>query len=392
MNRGNPILFGERKVNPLLTISGGLLGLVAAVAVFYFFAVSGEYNPKLIVFSFLPLAGILWFSTFDKNSQSDQENPDGTWNFGRTVRTSKYQSTLPTIDIWGCLLSILLAYFSIYLASVLVLSKGYISGYPDSTYFDILAAVCVKIFTNDWARGYLLSYWFGLTIVLVIMVVGSLFYYFLHRLRNPRERHLSDEEKAKLAYGAVLFTRNNLSFDYLSSFVAGNRLTVKSAKAMLANDWDIHNKMDVENTVERLLSQESKDSFDATLPMIQNGQADAESLVIYGELCQQLTANYGYTDSEIARVSTLSAWNYDRLVNLVRHAYIAKYITEAEMWTYIDRTIVDAKKDYQNWRQYFFAILLARSLYWGGNFDSNRYVAMKLLKNPKSIYQQFPMK
>ena len=98
------IMFGERKVNPLLTISGGLLGLVAAVAVFYFFAVSGEYDPKLIVFSFLPLAGILWFSTFDKSNQSDQENPDGTWNFGKTVRTSKYQSTLPTIDIWGCLL------------------------------------------------------------------------------------------------------------------------------------------------------------------------------------------------------------------------------------------------------------------------------------------------
>ena len=392
MNRGNPILFGERKVNPLLTISGGLLGLVAAVAVFYFFAVYGEYDPKLIIFSFLPLAGILWFSTFDKSNQSDQENPDGTWNFGKTVRTSKYQSTLPTIDIWGCLLSILLAYFSIYLAEVLVVTNAYVTEYPNANFFEIFADVFIKILTVEWAREYLLDYWLGLTIVLVIIVVGSLFYYFVHQLRNPRERQLSDEEKAKLAYGAVLFTRNNLSFDHLSSFVAGNRLTVKSAKAMLANDWDIHNKMDVEDMVERLLSQESKDSFDATLPMIQNDQANAESLAIYEELCQQLTANYGYTDSEIARVSTLSAWNYDRLVNLVRHAYIAKYITEAEMWNYIDRTIVDAKKDYQNWRQYFFAILLARSLYWGGNFDSNRYVAMKLLKNPNSIYQQFPMK
>ena len=392
MKRGNPILFGERKVNPLLTISGGLLGLVAAVTVFYFFAVSGEYDPKLIVFSFLPLAGILWFSTFDKNNQSDQENPDGTWNFGKTVRTSKYQSVLPTIDIWGCLLSILLAYFSIYLAEVLVVTNAYVTEYLDANFFEIFADVFVKILTVDWAREYLIDYWLGLTIVLVIIVVGSLFYYLVHRLRNPRERQLSDEEKAKLAYGAVLFTRNNLSFDHLSSFVAGNRLTVKSAKAMLANDWDIHNKMDVENTVESLLSQESKDSFDATLPMIQNGQADAESLVIYGELCQQLTGNYGYTDSEIARVSTLSAWNYDRLVNLVRHAYIAKFITEEEMWRYIDRAIVDAKKYYQNWRQYFFAILLARSLYWGGNFGSNRFVAMKLLKNPKSIYQQFPMK
>ena len=58
------IMFGERKVNPLLTISGGLLGLVAAVAVFYFFAVSGEYNPKLIVFSFLFLHSLtpLFFS------------------------------------------------------------------------------------------------------------------------------------------------------------------------------------------------------------------------------------------------------------------------------------------------------------------------------------------
>ena len=392
MKRGNPILFGERKVNPLLTISGGLLGLVAAVAVFYFFAVSGEYNPKLIVFSFLPLAGILWFSTFDKSNQSDQENPDGTWNFGKTVRTSKYQSVLPTIDIWGCLLSILLAYFSIYLAEVLVVTNAYVTEYLDANFFEIFADVFVKILTVDWAREYLIDYWLGLTIVLVIIVVGSLFYYLVHRLRNPRERQLSDEEKAKLAYGAVLFTRNNLSFDHLSSFVAGNRLTVKSAKAMLANDWDIHNKMDVENTVESLLSQESKDSFDATLPMIQNGQADAESLAIYEELCQELTAHYGYTDSEIARVSTLSAWNYDRLVNLVRHAYIAKFITEEEMWRYIDRAIVDAKKYYQNWRQYFFAILLARSLYWGGNFGSNRFVAMKLLKNPKSIYQQFPMK
>ncbi len=392
MKRGNPILFGERKVNPLLTISGGLLGLVAAVTVFYFFAVSGEYDPKLIVFSFLPLAGILWFSTFDKNNQSDQENPDGTWNFGKTVRTSKYQSVLPTIDIWGCLLSILLAYFSIYLAEVLVVTNAYVTEYLDANFFEIFADVFVKILTVDWAREYLIDYWLGLTIVLVIIVVGSLFYYLVHRLRNPRERQLSDEEKAKLAYGAVLFTRNNLSFDHLSSFVAGNRLTVKSAKAMLANDWDIHNKMDVENTVESLLSQESKDSFDATLPMIQNGQADAESLAIYEELCQELTAHYGYTDSEIARVSTLSAWNYDRLVNLVRHAYIAKFITEEEMWRYIDRAIVDAKKYYQNWRQYFFAILLARSLYWGGNFCSNRFVAMKLLKNPKSIYQQFPMK
>ncbi len=130
--------------------------------------------------------------------------------------------------------------------------------------------------------------------------------------------------------------------------------------------------------------------LDQLLQNIRDGQADVEDQAIYDDIISNLMAHYQYTDKELEKVQTLGAWNSDRLVNLVRYAYAARYISEKAMWDMVDQAIIYAKHRYGTWREYFAAVILGRSLGWGGDFESNRIVAMKLLNNPNSIYKQYP--
>lgn len=379
----------SRKVNKMLTLLGGLLGLAAATAILYSFAVSNEVHPHLIIFALLPWLGIIWFSIFDKGEANNSS--ETYWNVGKEERKSKFDKPMPSLDGFGFVVGLVFSYFSIYLSEVLALAYTQQQTDSKADLFSLFIDSFVNLLKVDRANYYVWYYGIGLTIVLFIALGGTaLVTYIYSKTHLTPGRKLTDTEKAKLAYGAVLFTRNGLSYDYLLGYLPTGRISVKDAKQMLAVDWDIYNKQDVLQTVTDLLADNFINGLDQLLKDIRSGEANIDDQAVYDDIVNNLIAHYQYTDVDLGKIQTLKAWNYDRLVNLLRYAYVAKYISEQEMWTAIDQAIVGAKRHYHNWRQYFAAVLLGRSLGWGGDFESNRIVAMKLLNNPNSIYKQYP--
>lgn len=379
----------SRKVNKMLTLLGGLLGLAAATAILYSFAVSNEVHPHLIIFALLPWLGIIWFSIFDKGETNNSS--ETYWNVGKEERKSKFDKPMPSLDGFGFVVGLVFSYFSIYLSEVLALAHAQQQTDSKADLFSLFIDIFVNLLKVDRANYYVWYYWIGLTIVLFIALGGTaLVTYIYSKTHLTAGRKLTDTEKAKLAYGTVLFTRNGLSYEYLLGYLPTGRISVKDAKEMLAVDWDIYNKQDVLQTVTDLLADNFINGLDQLLKDIRSGEANIGDQAVYDDIVNNLIAHYQYTDVELGKIQTLKAWNYDRLVNLLRYAYVAKYISEQEMWTAIDQAIVGAKRHYHNWRQYFAAVLLGRSLGWGGDFESNRIVAMKLLNNPNSIYKQYP--
>lgn len=379
----------SRKVNKMLTLLGGLLGLAVATAILYSFAVSNEVHPHLIIFALLPWLGIIWFSIFDKGETNNSS--ETYWNIGKEERKSKFDKPMPSLDGFGFVVGLVFSYFSIYLSEVLALAYTQQQTDSKADLFSLFIDIFVNLLKVDRANYYVWYYWIGLTIVLFIALGGTAFVTYIYsKTHLTPGRKLTDTEKAKLAYGAVLFTRNGLSYEYLLGYLPTGRISVKDAKEMLAADWDIHNKQDVLQTVTDLLADNFINGLDQLLKDICSGEANIDDQAVYYDIVNNLIAHYQYTDVDLGKIQTLKAWNYDRLVNLLRYAYVAKYISEQEMWTAIDQAIVGAKRHYHNWRQYFAAVLLGRSLGWGGDFESNRIVAMKLLNNPNSIYKQYP--
>lgn len=379
----------SRKVNKMLTLLGGLLGLAAATVILYFFAISNEVYPHLIIFALLPWLGIIWFSIFDKGETNNSS--ETYWNVGKEERKSKFDKPMPSLDGFGFVVGLVFSYFSIYLSEVLALAHAQQQTDSKADLLPLFIDSFVNLLKVDRANYYVWYYWIGLTIVLFIALGGTaLVTYIYSKTHLIPGRKLTDTEKAKLAYGAVLFTRNGLSYDYLLGYLPTGRISVKDAKEMLAVDWDIHNKQNVLQTVTDLLADNFINGLDQLLKDIRSGEANIDDQAVYDDIVHNLIAHYQYTDVELGKIQTLKAWNYDRLVNLLRYAYVAEYISEQEMWTAIDQAIVGAKRHYHNWRQYFAAVLLGRSLGWGGDFESNRIVAMKLLNNPNSIYKQYP--
>ncbi|WP_227989878.1 hypothetical protein [Streptococcus ruminantium] len=132
----------------------------------------------------------------------------------------------------------------------------------------------------------------------MVVIVGLSFHYIYMRMNATPGRKLTDTEKAKLAYGAVLFTRNGLSYDYLLGYLPTGRIKAKEAKEMLARDWDIHNKNDVLQIVNDLLDKNSIiGDLDQLLQNIRDGQADVEDQAIYDDIISNLMAHYQYTES-----------------------------------------------------------------------------------------------
>ena len=212
----------SRKVNKMLTLLGGLLGLAAATAILYFFAVSNEVHPHLIIFALLPWLGIIWFSIFDKGETNNSS--ETYWNVGKEERKSKFDKPMPSLDGFGFVVGLVFSYFSIYLSEVLALAYAQQQTDSKADLFSLFIDIFVNLLKVDRANYYVWYYWIGLTIVLFIALGGTaLVTYIYSKTHLTPGRKLTDTGKAKLAYGAVLFTRNGLSYEYLLGYLPGRQ-------------------------------------------------------------------------------------------------------------------------------------------------------------------------
>ena len=201
---------------------------------------------------------------------------------------------------------------------------------------------------------------------------------------------LTKEQENALVFGAVLTTRNDMSFDDLEAE------EYKDASIqVLRSAWKVTDTATAKETLESLLAEGHRAGGDPMLTELRTPEAaekNTEEFQAYEDVKKNLVDNYGYTAEQVDGIKTISAWDYDRLVNVARFSYSAGYITEQEMWDYINKAVTQAKNDYNSWEEYFAGVMLGRTLSYGKPFADSKAQADTLLKDGKSVYKTHAFK
>ena len=201
---------------------------------------------------------------------------------------------------------------------------------------------------------------------------------------------LTKEQENALVFGAVLTTRNDMSFDDLEAE------EYKDASIqVLRSAWKVTDTATAKETLESLLAEGHRAEGDPMLTELRTPEAaekNTEEFQAYEDVKKNLVDNYGYTAEQVDGIKTISAWDYDRLVNVARFSHSADYITEQEMWDYINKAVTQAKNDYNSWEEYFAGVMLGRTLVYGQPFADSKAQADKLLKDADSVYKTHSFK
>ncbi|MBP9478654.1 MAG: DUF1266 domain-containing protein [Sebaldella sp.] len=200
---------------------------------------------------------------------------------------------------------------------------------------------------------------------------------------------LSKEQQNLLVFGAVLASRNDMPYDELTP------AEYKDASIqVLGSAWEVTDTASAKEQLDALLNEGHRKEGDVVLEKVKaNAPADLkEQADLYNDVKKNLIDNYGYTEEEINNIKTISAWDYDRLVNVARFSYYAGYITEAEMWDYVNKAVDSAKKDYNGWKDYFAGAIIGRAISYGQGFADSADAADTLLKDNDSPYKKFSFK
>ena len=201
---------------------------------------------------------------------------------------------------------------------------------------------------------------------------------------------LTKEQENALVFGAVLSTRNGMPFDDLQAAEYKDAST-----QVLRSAWEVTDANTAKETLDYLLAEGHRAEVDSILPELRTPEAASKNSAefqAYEDVKKNLIDNYGYTAEQIDGIKTISAWDYDRLVNVARFSHSAGYITEQEMWDYINKAVTQAKNDYNSWEEYFAGVMFGRSIAYGQPFADSKSQADELLKDAKSAYKTHPFK
>jgi hypothetical protein len=222
----------------------------------------------------------------------------------------------------------------------------------------------------------------------------------LGSMRNPIPAGTAGEVEV----GAVLATRNNMSYDFLEGHDPGglfSRSFTEGNKIALARDWGITNRFEATEMMDSLVDGRHHKphgdnvGYDYIFAIATGRQTPtAAEKLLYADriaaveaVTEALTSDFGYTQAELARITTVSAWDYDRLVTVSRMCYSSGYFTEEQTWAYITKAAAAGSADYDDWRGYFAGVMYGRAI-WSRhasfNSDNARIATALLLED--SIY------
>lgn len=231
--------------------------------------------------------------------------------------------------------------------------------------------------------------------ILIGVVVFMLLYALLMKqLRNKfapkftaNTAELSSEQKRLLAFGAILFYHRGE--DILGINPNQN---LHSYQAGLAQQWEITNSQQAQQTLSALLRLERSSQYDEEI--LPNATPDL--LQIQQEIAKELHLEL----SDIQRVKSAYAWDICRCVALAKWCYWCGYLTETEFWQTLQKASDIATHKGQNWREYIVSFLLGRTIQ-GFDLSAISVESQQLLygKNPLlrtiediDVYQKYPFK
>lgn len=218
-------------------------------------------------------------------------------------------------------------------------------------------------------------------VLLIIMLIFS-------GILNCKEQ-ISKEKQQMLAYGAVLTVRNNDNFIRLGT-------DITSDKEVLKNYWKIDNRKIALTALEYLVNEGHRSFADEILIILKNDRSNEyigldHAKFLY-EQCNKMLISEFNIDKKILNKVTTTAWDSDRLVNVARWCYDAKYISEEEAWKYIEKAKIMAQNSFDSWEEYYVSYVYGRSLGYNGDPAELLQAGENLLKNKDSIWERVAFK
>lgn len=218
-------------------------------------------------------------------------------------------------------------------------------------------------------------------VLVIIMLIFS-------GVLNCKEQ-ISKEKQSMLAYGAVLTVRNNDNFIRLGTDITDD-------KELLKNSWHIDNREIALVALEYLVNEGHRSYADEILIILKNGNSNEyrglESVKSLYEQCNDmLLSEFNINENILDKVTTI-AWDSERLVNVARWCYDAKYISEDEAWKYIEKAKIMAQNSFNTWEEYYVSYVYGRSLGYNGNPNDLLQAGKYLLKSKESIWKKVSFK
>ena len=175
-------------------------------------------------------------------------------------------------------------------------------------------------------------------------------------LASHPQTPLTEEKKRLLVFGAILSCYRS---EDILSIITDNNMNVY--KTGLQEQWSINGREDALETLNALLNLEQSTELDEVLAQIDS----SEALIV-----QTLIADGLKTDlAQVQTTTSTYAWDVCRLVSLAKWCYWLQYISEAEMWKYLNEGAVKASSLGKDWNDYTVSFLMGRAIYGFGTED-----------------------
>lgn len=242
---------------------------------------------------------------------------------------------------------------------------------------------------------------FGVIVGLIVLVVLGLIIASKRIEANTRKenaqlegKHALPEQKRRLlAYGALLAL-----YRVESPRILHLKVPLDTLREGLESAWEISNREEALNTLEWLLVEGHRARFDNLFLNLKTGVPINEEELKPSQECYEsakkvIASKLGFSDEDFNSIQTIAAWDYDRAVNIARWSYALDYITEEELWAFIERAAGQASQTYNSWKEYFIAFAFGRGIAYHGDIYDIVWNGKELLQDDRnSIWKEFEFK
>ena len=253
-------------------------------------------------------------------------------------------------------------------------------------------------------------------VALIILFICLFIYNFIRRKFNNIS-FLNDDQKTALTFGAILAIRNGRNFSSLKGArgedLIADRFAIGQA---IISDWSIYNYQDFIYTVNWLryeghrksipffdldpkFKHFKKFSLDDIFREFISSKKNSSLVEDYPDefleyfksldlVYKTLVDSYHYNPEILNGLTTIAAWDLERLINLSIWGHVLKYQGELETWEFIESAINSQMDLYKSWEEYFAAFHFGRAMW---NFElefSQDYIARILILDKNSIYKK----
>jgi len=183
-----------------------------------------------------------------------------------------------------------------------------------------------------------------------------------------KQNDVADDKKQLLQTGAIIITTNS-PWGWTPQTLAVDSAQLNPAD-VLRQTWDVEDREDAEDTVERLLAGPTRrGDDDARLARYTRSEVSAlspdESCMV-DEVAELLTGcTFGtakLTKDQIDSVITTVAWDIERAAFVARLAYNSGYLCQDEVWDMLERTRSLAQSHFETWRDYGISFIKGRAI------------------------------